>query len=139
MKDYGRYKRLRHSPQIVDVQSTVQPIRTIEMTPNIHSNNMYYRSKNLYFPMENVPQLESDASQLDTSSKGKYSVLIRNLEFCENRACKLVAINSHTDLLSSAAYLCLQQESMSVNALSRLLEAVPNQFNMLQPCQLYWP
>ena len=35
-----------------------------------------------------------------------------------------MAINSHADLFSSAAYLCLQQESMSVNALSRLLEAV---------------
>ena len=33
-------------------------------------------------------------------------------------------INSHMDLFSSAAYLCLQQESMSVPALSRLLEAV---------------
>ena len=35
-----------------------------------------------------------------------------------------MAINSHVDLFSSAAYLCLQQESMSVPALSRLLEAV---------------
>ena len=35
-----------------------------------------------------------------------------------------MAINLHADLFSSAAYLCLQQESMSVNALSRLLEAV---------------
>ena len=35
-----------------------------------------------------------------------------------------MAINSHTDLFSSAACLCLQQESMSVNALSRVLEAV---------------
>ena len=35
-----------------------------------------------------------------------------------------MAINLHADLSSSAAYLCLQQESMPVNALSRLLEAV---------------
>ena len=35
-----------------------------------------------------------------------------------------MGINSHADLFSSAAYLCLQQESMSVTALSRLLEAV---------------
>ena len=40
------------------------------------------------------------------------------------RAHKLVAINSHTDLFFSAAYLCLHQESMSVTALSRLLEAL---------------
>ena len=33
-------------------------------------------------------------------------------------------ISSHADLFSSAAYLCIQQESMSVTALSRLLEAV---------------
>ena len=84
----------------------------------------YYRSKNQYFQAENVPQLESDASKLDMPSKGKYSVPIRNIEFWERRASKLVAINSHADLLSSAAYLCLQQELMSVNALSRLLAAV---------------
>ena len=35
-----------------------------------------------------------------------------------------MAITSHADLFYSAAYLCLYQESISVNALSRLLEAV---------------
>ena len=35
-----------------------------------------------------------------------------------------MAINSHADLFSLAAFLCLQQESVSVSALSRLLEAV---------------
>ena len=42
----------------------------------------------------------------------------------EKRASKLRAINSHADLFSSAAYLCMQQQTMSVPALSRLLEAV---------------
>ena len=37
---------------------------------------------------------------------------------------KSLQTNSHTDLFSSAAYLCLQQQSLSVLALSRLLEAV---------------
>ena len=37
---------------------------------------------------------------------------------------KLKAINSHADLFSSAAYLCMQQQTISVQALSRLLEAV---------------
>ena len=79
--------------------------------------------------MENVSQLESDASLLDMSSRGRYSVPVRNLEYWEKRVCKLVAINSHTDLFSSAAYLCLQQESMSVNTLSRLLEAMAKSIN----------
>ena len=35
---------------------------------------------------------------------------------------KLVAINSHADLISSVAYLCKQ--TMSVPALSRLIETV---------------
>ena len=35
-----------------------------------------------------------------------------------------MVINWHVDLFSSTAYLCLQQESMSVTVLSRLLEAV---------------
>ena len=33
-------------------------------------------------------------------------------------------MNLHTDLFSSATYLCLQQQSVSVTVLSRLLEAV---------------
>ena len=84
----------------------------------------YYNSQNQNFPPENVPHLESDALLLDMSSRGRYSFLVKSLEYWEKRARKLVAINSHAGLFSSAAYLCLQQESMSVNALSRLLEAV---------------
>ena len=55
---------------------------------------------------------------------GKYSVPSKNMEIWEKRARSQVAINSYADLFSSAAYQCLQQESMSVNALFRLLEAV---------------
>ena len=40
------------------------------------------------------------------------------------RAHNLVAINSHADLFLSAAYQCLQQEFVSINALSRLLKAI---------------
>ena len=40
------------------------------------------------------------------------------------RARCLVAIDSHVNLFSSAAYQCLQQESVLVIALFRLLEAV---------------
>ena len=40
------------------------------------------------------------------------------------KSLSLVAVNSHADLFSSVAYQCLQQESMSVNALSRLFEVV---------------
>ena len=84
----------------------------------------YYKSQVQYFPMENVTQLESEASLLDMSSRGRYFVPLRKLECWEKTARKLVVINFHADLFSSAAYLCLQQESMSVNILSRLLEAV---------------
>ena len=44
---------------------------------------------------------------------------MKNIEIWGKRA-----INSHADLFSSAAYLCMQQQTMSVPALSRLLEAV---------------
>ena len=40
------------------------------------------------------------------------------------RASSLEAIKSHANLFPSADYKSLQQESMSVNALSRLLEVV---------------
>ena len=84
----------------------------------------YYKSQNQYFPTENLPLLEPDALLLDISTRGRCSVPVKNLEFWEKRARELVVINLHADLFSSAAYLCLQQESMSVPALSRLLEAV---------------
>ena len=69
----------------------------------------YYKNQNQYFPTENLPLLETDASLLDLSTWGICSVPVKNLEFWEKRARKLVAINSHADLFSSAAYLCLQQ------------------------------
>ena len=59
----------------------------------------FYKSQNQYLPTDNIRQLEVEAR-------------------------KLLSFNSHADLFSSAAFLSLQQESMSVAALSRLLEAV---------------
>ena len=83
----------------------------------------FYKSKSQYFPTQNIPPLDTDASQLDISSRGKYSIPIKNMGIWEKRACSLVVIDSHADLFSSAAYQCLQQGSVSVSALSRLLEA----------------
>ena len=82
----------------------------------------YYKSKSVF--SYGKSSSEADALLLDISSRGRCSIPIKNLEVWEKRAHKLVTINSHTDLFSSAAYLCLQQESMSVTALSRHLEAV---------------
>ena len=62
--------------------------------------------------------------EADLPNKVRFSVPAKNLDVWEKRARKLVEINSHTDLFSLAAYSCLQQESMSITALSRLLEAV---------------
>ena len=84
----------------------------------------FYKSQNQYLPTDNIPQLEADAPLLDISNKGRASILLMNLEAWERKARKLVSINSHADPFSSAAFLSLQQESMSVAALSRLLEAV---------------
>ena len=90
------------------------------------------------FLRKNLPQLEADSSLLDISNRGICSVPVKNLEVWEKRACKLMAINSHADLFSSAAYLCLQQESMSVTALSRFFWKLwPTLINMRQPCLLF--
>ena len=61
---------------------------------------------------------------MDLSNKGKCSIPMKNIEIWEKRAHKLIAINSHADLFSSAAYLCMQQQTISAPALSRLLEAI---------------
>ena len=84
----------------------------------------YYKSHSQFFPTDNIPPLESEASLLDLSNKGKCSISMRNLEIWEKRARKLVAINLHANLFSSAAYLHMQHQAVSVQALSRLLEAV---------------
>ena len=80
----------------------------------------FYKSRNQYLPTDSIPQLEADASLLDISNKGRASIPLKNLEAWERKATKLVSINSHADLFSSAAFLCLQQELMSVAAFSRL-------------------
>ena len=82
----------------------------------------FYKSQSQYFPTDNIPPLESEASLLDLSGKGKCSIPMKNIEIWEKRARKFKAINSHADLFTSAA--CMQQQTMSVLALSRLLEAV---------------
>ena len=68
----------------------------------------FYKSQSQYFPTDNIPPLESDASVLDLSNKGKCTILMRSVEIWEKIARKLTAINSHADLFSSAAYLCMQ-------------------------------
>ena len=83
----------------------------------------FYKSQNQFFPTDNIPPLESDASLIDYRTEGKHPFLLRTGSMGK-KAQKLITINSHADLFSSAAYRCLQQESMSVTALSRLLEAV---------------
>ena len=40
MNDYGRYKRKRQSPQVVDVPAMLQPARTVDETPIIYSDNV---------------------------------------------------------------------------------------------------
>ena len=97
----------------------------------------FYKSQNQYLPTDNIPQLEADASLLDLSNEGRASIPLKNLEAWERKARKLISINSHADLFSSAAFLCLQQESMSVTALSRLLEAVAKSIKHVPPCLLF--
>ena len=65
----------------------------------------YYMSKNQYFPMENLPQLEADASLLDISSTGRCSVSVKDLEFWKKTAHKLVA--------SIRMQICSLQQLMS--------------------------
>ena len=84
----------------------------------------FYKSQSQYFPTDTIPPLELEASLLDLSNKGKCSIPMKNLEIWEKRAHKLIVMHSHADLFSFAAYLCMQQQTMSVQALSRLLEAV---------------
>ena len=81
----------------------------------------FYKSQSQYFPTDNIAPLESDASLLDLSNKGKCFIPIKNIEIWVKRACKLRAINLHVDFFSSATYLCMQQQTMSAPALSRQL------------------
>ena len=84
----------------------------------------FYLSQSQNCPTDNLPSLEADSSLLDVSNNGRSAIPIKNLEAWEKKARNLIAINSLADLFSSAAYFCLQQQSMPVAAFSRLLEAV---------------
>ena len=48
----------------------------------------FYRSQNQYFPTDNIPPLESDASLVDLSNKGEWSIPMKNFEIWEKRARK---------------------------------------------------
>ena len=61
----------------------------------------FYKSHSHFFPTDNIPPLEAEASLLDLSNKGKCSIPMRNLEIWEKRARKLIAINLHAALFSS--------------------------------------
>ena len=65
----------------------------------------FYKHQNQYFPTDNIPPLESEDSLLDLSSKVKCSIPMRNIEIWEKIVRKLIAINAHADLISSAAYI----------------------------------
>ena len=54
MKDYGRYQRQGlPSSQVVDAQSTEQPARIIEETPNIHSDKVVQYIKSVLTIIKN--------------------------------------------------------------------------------------
>ena len=40
----------------------------------------FYKSHSRFFPTNNIPPSEAEASLLDLSNKGKYSIPMRNLE-----------------------------------------------------------
>ena len=46
----------------------------------------YYKSQSQYFPTDNSPQLESEASLLDLSRKGKCSISKKNIELWEKKS-----------------------------------------------------
>ena len=63
----------------------------------------FYKSQNQHFLTDNSPPLESEASLLELSGKGKCSIPMKNIEIWEKRARNLIAINLHADLFSSAS------------------------------------
>ena len=44
MNGYGRYKRIRQSPQVAEVPTTLQPAGTINETPILQSDNLAQHS-----------------------------------------------------------------------------------------------
>ena len=90
--------------QIYSAQFRYQDWTCPQIIVKILAPPKYYKSHPQYFPTQTISSLDSDASQLDISTKGKYSIPIKNMETWEKRACRLVAINS--DLFSMAAYQC---------------------------------
>ena len=82
----------------------------------------FYKSQNQYFPTENIPQLEADASLLDLSNKGRCFVLMK-IEKYGKRELANWWQSIHMQICSFQQHT-YASSSMSVKALSRLLEAV---------------
>ena len=61
------------------------------------AQTIFYKSQNQFFPSDNIPPLESDASLLDLSSKGRCSIPVRSIETWEKRARKLPASVAQLD------------------------------------------
>ena len=108
----------------LDTESCCKDWICLQNLVSSHGPTKFYKSQNQFVLTDFVPPLEAYASLLDLSNKGRASLPMKNLEAWEKRARKLIAINSHADLFSSAIYLCVKQELISVAALSRLLEAI---------------
>ena len=72
-------------------------------------------------PTSSLPKLDSDVSRLDLSNPSAVTVSSKNLDAIEKQVRSLVAINSHADLFSSAAFQSLSSEAMDSVHLARFL------------------
>ena len=80
-----------------------------------------YKSQAQYFPAQNIPPSRCWRFANRISSRGKYSVPIKNMDVWEKRARRLVAINSHADLFSSKGPKCREPRSFTWKQNSKLI------------------
>ena len=84
----------------------------------------YYKTYGETLATSSLPKLDSDASRLDISNPSSFTMSSKNLDAIEKQVRSPVAINSHADLFSSAAFQSLSSEDMDSAHLSRFLQAV---------------
>ena len=84
----------------------------------------YYQAHDEFIPTANASVLDPDANRLDLSLSGSHPVKVSSLQAFEGQSRDMIRILSHAEILSFAAFKCLQSESMDWRVLMEILKSM---------------
>ena len=88
------------------------------------SSKRKYQSHNETIPTSSASKLDTEATRLGISLSGTFPVKVSHLDVYEKQARETVKLLSHAEVVSYAAFKCLQLQEMDSKVLSKLLESI---------------